>query len=289
MQVTSCQLCMHACRQRAGLSLITLNFSVTARQGAMLAAANVSCSTVGQAKLYLKVYSAFAILAALAYISAIALIVKSMAYRQFIHRLTFYLAVGGLIRTLEVWLEIAPVDIEESDESPVTVRQGWDGVCVFSGIVIQYLAFVQTFTVLWICFYIFMLVVYNKQLRQRRHEVSGITTIILAPLLFIWEPFVTDSYGLSGTKCWIKNNCKSDPDLSLAYVLAISTVPVFLVSLLGVILLTAAIVSLVRKASQKFLQHQHWLAVREILPLTDILPSLLFANISRESNSRGNL
>lgn len=240
----------------------------------------MNCSTVGQAKLYLKVYSAFASLALVAYVVSIALIATSRAHTQFIHRLTLYLAVGGLLRTVHIWLEVAPVDLSSPDYDSVTVRRGWDPVCVISAMAVQYFGFAQTFIVLWICFYVFMFVVYQKQLKQRKHETTGIAIVVVSPLLFVWEPFVTDSYGLSGTRCWIKDKCQEggDANASLAYVLAISTVPFFLMSLLGVALLGASIASLVRKISQTFLRHQHWLAVKEILPLVffPLFYSLIF-------------
>eukprot|EP00731_Ephydatia_muelleri_P038558 Em0804g6a len=228
----------------------------------------MNCSTVGQAKLYLKVYSTFATLALVAYVISVALIVQSRAYRQFIHRLTLYLAVVGLLRTLHLWLEIAPVDLTSPDNSSVTIRRGWSSVCVVSAMVVQYVGFAQTLVVIWICFYIFMLVVYQRQLKQRKHEAAGIATAVLVPLIFVWEPLVTDSYGLSGTRCWIKDKCHDrDSDVSFALGLAIHTVPYFLMSLLGVVFLGVSIAWLVRKISQTFLRHQHWLAVKEILPL----------------------
>ena len=232
---------------------------------------NCSQPTVGKEKLIIAVQTTFSVVGVIFYATAILLIIKT-AYtnRVFFYRLTIYLAVGGILHSMSNILQIIPVDVQKPDSSPVSVRAGWWGVCQFAGFMLQYVVFVQAFTIVWTCLYVFILVIYQKQYNHFKHEVAGVTTIILAPLLFTWEPFVTNSYGLLGTRCWIvDDNCDSGYDRLLAYQLTINIVPILLLSIVSVVLVVLAVLSL---AKQKFIRKdltlQHWQAIKELLPLT---------------------
>ena len=109
---------------------------------------------------------------------------------------------------------------------------------------------------------------YQKQWKQLKHELVGLAIVSLAPFLFTWEPFITDSYGLLGTRCWFKDNdCHSSYDLALIYQMTINVVPSFLLTVLSLALFAIAVASLSKKAVKKVLQPQHWIAIKEILPL----------------------
>ena len=165
-------------------------------------------------------------------------------------------------------LQVLPVDIDQPDNHAVALRNGWEGACVFSGFIVQYASFIQGFAVSWICCYLFGLVVYQKQWKQLKHELAGLAIVSLAPFLFTWEPFITDSYGLLGTRCWLKDkDCLSSYDLAFIYQMTVNVVPNFLLSVLSLALLAIAVVQLSKKAAKKVLQHQHWMAIKEILPL----------------------
>ena len=234
-------------------------------------ASSVDCFTVGDAKTTIAVFSVFGTIATLFYVAAILLIIKSRAHRQFVHRLSLYLAFGGLLRAATLWLTVAPVNIKLPDNDSVSLRDGWDGLCVFSAVLTQYSVFFQTLIVVWICMYVFVAVVFQKQLQRLRHEIAGIITVLLVPLMFTWEPFISNSYGLSGTRCWIKDStCNSYDRRSLIYRLVVHIVPHLLLTLFGLALLLAAVLSLARKAcarTPKLLGHQYWLAMKGILPL----------------------
>ena len=236
----------------------------------------VNCSkpTVEKEKLILALYAVFSAISIVFYVTAIALIVKSRAYRRLLHRLTLYLAIGGILRSLAYVLQVLPVDVEQADNSTVTVRKGWEGVCVFAGFMIQYTGLIQPFTVLWICLYLFRMVLFQKRSEKIGHEVIGLVAAYLVPHLFTWEPFITDSYGLLGTRCWIvDNDCNSNFDLAFAYEMALNVVPNFTVTLMGLILMAITIAALVRKFILKVLQLHQWAAIKEILPLA-IYPTL---------------
>lgn len=244
------------------------------------AATNCTKPTTEKEIVVLELYSIFAAVSIFFYLAAIVVIVRARVYRIFLHRLTLYLSIGGILRSISFMLQVLPVDVSVPENKPVSLRKGWEGACVFGGFMVQYAGFLQAFTVAWICCYVFGLVVLQAQWKQLKHEIAGVAVIILAPFLFTWEPFITDSYGLLGTRCWIVDrDCHSHYDLVFIYQMAINVVPYFLLQVLGLSLMAVAILSLARKAIQKVLQSQHWSAVRDILPLT-IYPLLYMLVVS---------
>lgn len=177
---------------------------------------SMACNiTVAMAKDTVAVFAASSALATLCYLASVLLIVKTRAYRQFVHRL----ALSGLFRAIAFLFQVIPIDVDQPDTNPVSVRAGWEGACVFGGMIVQYVGFVQSMAILWMCLYIFVVVVLRSQkLRQRNHEVIGVVLVVLVPVLFTWEPFVTPSrsYGISGTRCWIKDTtCEENSPTAL--------------------------------------------------------------------------
>ena len=241
-----------------------------------------NCTTVGEAKSTIIAYSVFSVVATLSYIVTIAIIVKTRAYRQLTHRLTLYLSLLGLMRVMAIWISVAPVDIQKPNESPVSVRNGWSGICSFGGFLNQYTTYLQTIVVVWLSIYIFVAVVFLKQLSQRKHEVAGLVAIFLVPLLFIWEPFaLRSSYGLSGAPaiCYVATpSCpqrdSNSAGLESVYVLILATIPQIVLTQFGLILMSIAIFSILRKIRKREFEDHFWLAMKEILPL--ILYPLLY-------------
>ena len=111
----------------------------------------INCSlpwpTVQKEKTVVAIYSTFAAVAIIAYFSAIIMIVKTRAYRLFTHRLTLYLAFGGVLLSLGNILQIVPVDLNIDDQSLVSIKAGLEGLCIFAGFFRQYTLFLQTLTV----------------------------------------------------------------------------------------------------------------------------------------------
>ena len=219
-------------------------------------------------------FSTFAGIAIFFYVTSILVIVKTRTYRLFVHRLTLYLAFSGILLSLTLVLEILPVDL---NQNRAKVKAGLENLCVFAGFLRQYMVFLQALTVVWICFYIFQLVVRESQLKQLKYELIGVITVVLVPFLFTWEPFITNSYGLRETRCWIiDDNCFDPYDIAFVYVLAINLIPSLLLTILSLVLICVALVSLTKKTIGRNLQRHHWLAIKEILPLT-IFPSVYLA------------
>lgn len=217
------------------------------------------------------VFVSFSIVATFCYITAVILIVQTQAYRQFVHRLTLYLCLSGLFRAVAFLLQVIPIDIEQPDSDPVSVRRGWEGTCTFGGMIVQYAGLVQTVAAFWICLYLFVVVVLRStRFRQRGFEAAGVVSTLLVPVMFTWEPFLTpsESYGISGTRCWIKDiTCRENSTTAYIYTLTIVIVPHILLTLSGFLLMAMALLTLVKRMHQKVLQRQQWLAIKDILPL----------------------
>ena len=232
---------------------------------------------VGDAKIPIIVSSAFGALGILSCLTAIFFIVLSKSYHRYVYRLTLYVAGFNLAFAVVLELEVLPVDTNKSDNATVVIREGWSGVCIFLGYADEYFNNARTLAVLWTSFYIFMLAVYNIELKRKRHEIAGVVTILLVSSLLPSIPFAFDLYGISDIWCWIKdsqNTSESSTTVGLAVQLGIDTIPQLILSVACVFLI-GTVISIYHKGIQKggALQHKRWMAIREMLPLL-IYPSL---------------
>ncbi|KAL5489505.1 hypothetical protein EMCRGX_G018602 [Ephydatia muelleri] len=143
-----------------------------------------NCTTVGDAKNTLIIYSTFATAASIFYATAVILILKTRAHRRFVHRLTLYLAISGIFSASSFLLQVIPLDVAQPDDSPASVRPGWAGMCAFGGFIVQYAGFVKTLMMLWISVYIFIVVMFQRQLSgQLKYEVSGVLVVVVTPFV----------------------------------------------------------------------------------------------------------
>lgn len=246
---------------------------------------------VGEARKVVAVYLVFAILAASVYAIAIVLIVVTKTYRQFIYRLRLYLAIAGCAHAVAIALEIMPADIaNRPDNATVAVKSGWDKACTFFGAFGQYCSILQTLAIAWISFYVFMLITgFHERLKKRKYEVAGVVLVACVPALFTWEPFIGDSYGLTGTTCWIADSYERNSSLSQTLNIVSNVAPATLLVSVSVLLLVAANLVLVKNATKRdgLTRKQNWKAMRQLLPLmlypiiyflTYIVDSILIAS-----------
>ena len=243
-------------------------------------------STFEKEKVVLVCYATFAAIAVIFHVAAIFITIKTRAYRNLHHRLTLYLTIGGILRSVAFVLQVLPVDIDVSDTDLVRVREGWTGVCVLGGFMVMYIPLFQTFTVVWTSFIVLAQVINYRRYNQigLKHEIAGVTIAILAPaFLFTWEPFITNAYGFSGTRCWIVDeDCTSEHDSQFAYVLALNTLPNFLLSLVGLSLIGGAIFVITRKVITGNSERFFGILIKEKLPLAlypTIYMLLIFARL----------
>lgn len=253
--------------------------------------------SVALATKYIAVHSSFAIAAVLVYATTAVLVLAAKAYRMYIHRLSLYLALVGSLHAFCMGLEVLPTDLSQADNSTAVVRPGWYGACVFFAFAAQYLSFSKAFVMVWICVYVFWLVLFNKQLKQRKHEVAGALVVVLAPALLTWEPFLHHSYGLDGAVCWITGDYQRG-NSSFGYVvkMAFSIVPHCLISFVGMMLIVTATFSLSKGAlwGNSHAQKHHVKALKEVAPLVAypcvyylIFLTRVIISFSRESIDAG--
>ena len=223
-----------------------------------------STLTVGEAKRYVAIYLTSAIVAILVNAATIILIVATKSYSQFIHRLKMYLAIAGLLYAIAIGLEVLPVNLNQPDTSPVALKERWDLACVWVGAVAQYCGCLNVSVVFWTSMYVFVFVTTTKRLQQSRLEAKGVLIIMLVPLLFTWEPFIGNSYGLLGTTCWISG----DPStLGSVMRLAVGIIPTILATTISLGLLAAASVRVILVNKASLLTNHLYKTMREILPL----------------------
>lgn len=230
-----------------------------------------NCLSVDEGRVYIVVNSFFASLGSLANLVTIFLIVFTAAHKQYVHRLTLYLAVLGLIQSVMIGLEVLPADTENPD-GVVLTRSGWENACAAIGFVTQHIGLSKALIVLYICLFLFMLAICNVRLQSPTHEAVGILSVFLLPALTSWVPFVGNQYGLIGVWCWIKYDCvdPSSTELGSYYRIGASVLLDTAPHTLSIILVSSvAIVFWKRSCCDKKsrLRQQHWVALKEVSPL----------------------
>ena len=144
------------------------------------------------------------------------------------------------------------------------------GFCTGIAYIYQTLWFVQVLTIAWICIYVFALTAFKVALKERRHHVAGICSILFLPLLISWVPFANARYGFSPKSyvCWIIDACTdTKPMKGHLMQLFVSALPAAVILAVGFGLLFSVAIIFCRRVSQRYLRHQHWSALREVLPL----------------------
>jgi len=238
---------------------------------------NGSCQnlTVDEAKQMITPQAAVAGIESTACILTILLILALGAYRKYVHRLTLYLAIVNLALSASVGLGILTVDTEKEGNTTVSVKDGWNDVCIALAYIVQFSSSGCTFVMSWVCLYVFVLAVFNVQLNKHSHELCGVLiTAFIFPALFSWELFIGQNYGLSAVFCWIKTSCGSSSNLGVAFLLGFNGFQALmgLLSLLSIFVVAAMFCRRALNHSTN-LQHQHWKVLKEVLPLL-IYPTL---------------
>ena len=184
-------------------------------------------------------------------VSTVILIVVLRAWSKFVHRLTVYLATAGFFYSLLLALQGMPVDL---DSDVVSLRPGWEKTCVAIGFLAQYTGWVQLTIMSWISVYLALLWKYHKNVMDTKSEIGGIVTAIFLPLLFSFEPFIHNMYGLAGAWCWIKVNkdhsC-NETSIRVSYQIGLFYAPVFLFAVTSLFVMVGVLFVFCKNAKQK--------------------------------------
>ena len=181
-------------------------------------------------------------------VSTVILIVALGAWNKFVHRLTVYLAIAGFFYSLLLALQGMPVDL---DSDVVSLRPGWERICVAIGFLAQYTGWVQLTVMSWISVYLALLWKYQENVMGTKSEIGGIVTAIFLPLLFSFEPFIHDMYGLAGAWCWIKVNkdhsC-NETSIGVSYQIGLFYAPVFLFAVMSLFVIVGVLFAFCKNA-----------------------------------------
>ena len=218
--------------------------------------------------------------ASLACILAILFILLSKGHKKFIQRLVLYLMVAALVEAVVSILQVVPVQYSGNVGK---VRKGFQGFCAAVGFLIEVALWLELSVMCWIV--IVIVLVFKRcdtNAVKLKHEVCGLTVVLILPFTLNWIPFVKGMYGLSGGGCWIKPSvnsyCEYD-GVGLAFIFLLSYGPAFLVCLLTFVSFgTITIVMCKRALQQEQGLHQstvHWQGIKEILPLV-LYPLIYF-------------
>ena len=75
--------------------------------------------------------------------------------------------------------------------------------CEMAGFVMEYFMWVKLLFSLSLIFHFFFVGVFKKSLVKL--ELIYVFLSLLLPLLFVWIPFINNSYGIAGAWCWIRD------------------------------------------------------------------------------------
>lgn len=159
-------------------------------------------NTIFYARVATAAVSFAACLAALALLCLLVCCLR--VWKTFIHRLKLYLSAVALVVSVLYLLQVLPMKLGSS-ETWSSGKLG--GVCKLIGFSILYVDWVMLLFICWLVLYLLNLaycierplVLYHMS-HQVLFEVGGIALTFLLPLLFVWIPFVTDSYGIGDIK-----------------------------------------------------------------------------------------
>ena len=218
------------------------------------------------------VCSAFAILGTLAGISAVLLVIMSKTYHFLVFRLVLYLSLFDLGFSVVLGLEVLPADVSKPDNETLSIKSGWEGFCSFLGFADVYFNNARTLMALVMSLYVFMMTVCKLEMRQKKHEITGLVSVIFASFLFPWIPFVFDAYGLTGWSCWIKDlpdnttnwagilGAKVGADIAPQFVMSVTCI----ILIGGIIVVFCAGLGWTKESS---LHDEHMTLTRKVLPL----------------------
>ena len=184
---------------------------------------------------------------------AIIFILASKGYKKFVHRLTLYLMVVDLLKTIVSILNILPV---YRNGTVVAVRSGSEGFCSAVGFFLEVVAWMEKLVICWIVLYLVMVLVFrhNANAVKVKHEACDLALVLLLPPLVTWVPFVKNMYGLSEAACWIKlsENSTCDYDyIGLTFLFVFYYGPIFCVGIATLVALFTMFVVMCRRAMRQ--------------------------------------
>jgi hypothetical protein len=201
---------------------------------------------------------------------ALGMLVGFKLYRYFVHRLAMYQVMAALFFAIVCVFEMINIHLENFS-------------CILSGFLMEYSIIVKLYFTLCLTFHLFFYSIFH--INFKRLEVVHILVSVFVPLLFVWVPFVTDTYGQAGAWCWIMNWRNDTADHKLVAGEIEEYALLYGQSILGLILATISVIVilsvLIYRAYKPYYNpllknNVHKTVLKEVIPLV-MYPVLSFA------------
>ena len=198
-------------------------------------------------------------------LTAIVLLFLFKLYKHFAHRLALYQVVGALGHATALTFQL--LNLNYYDNTSV-----YKPICQTIGFLAVYFSWIKLLFTTWIIFHLFCLSVLYKNLQ--RFEIGFIFFSTCFPLLFVWVPFLHNSFGLAGPWCWIKaseDNCMVNTTTNgIVEQFSLWFGPAIACSILDCVAIFAIVYVLVSNRGNQTLNANHdqqKKALKELLPL----------------------
>ena len=124
-------------------------------------------------------------------------------HRKLIYRLALYQVLSALVHGIIGIFQLVYIVGDSA-----IVNEASRNLCVAIAFIHQYVIILKLMCTIWVTFHIFCYVAFYKNMK--RLEIMYVLTSLVVPLFLAVVPFMTHTYGLAGSWCWIqsqKNNC----------------------------------------------------------------------------------
>jgi hypothetical protein len=121
---------------------------------------------------------------------ALGLLLCFKLYKYFVHRLAMYQVLAALFYGIICVFEL--INLHYAAAS-----------CEMSAFLLEYFVIVKLLFILCLTFHLFFYSIFH--INFKRLEIVHVLISVFLPLLFVWIPFSTDTYGQAGAWCWIMN------------------------------------------------------------------------------------
>ena len=199
-----------------------------------------------QRQTLLVVRSSIAMVSAATCLAAIAMWVFFRLHKRFPHRLSLYLLAAALFQSFTLATNILSLNHDyESDFQ--------SNLCSVVGFLVEYSSWGVLLFSTEMVFHLSYLVLMQKELWSRKVELLYIFFPIVFPWLFVWIPFIHNTYGLAGAWCWIRKQdeyCNPFKE-GLIEQFALWYVPYFILTIINSISITVIAIILSKRTYDK--------------------------------------
>ena len=154
-----------------------------------------------QKNIILIVYAGSSVVSFLVSLTAVLLVLCLRLYPLFVYRLALYQELSSIFISLTQCFGLLQLNL-------VDVLYDQDATCTANAFLLQTALWVKLMFTLWLVFHLFCLAVFLKNWQQL--EPLYIASSILFPFILAFIPLFTNTYGVEGARCWIRDrdsNC----------------------------------------------------------------------------------